>query len=145
MGSPAVGARQLLLNANVGAMPVDDSTVWPIHVSRRMEKPDAQIVCFDAPGESSNPKWLLDEPHVEVMVRGPKDDYPTAYNKAKEVKDALLGLTPQDVNGDWWAGVLILGDITPLGYDEQNRPLFSINFKLFVEPATSALTNREAL
>lgn len=146
VSSPAVQAKDVLVAKSIGVFPGSVSTPWSIVISRRTEAPDAQIVVFDSPGSSSNNRWLLDEPHISIMVRGDKDQYSAAYAKMREVKDALLGIEPfTHADGDRWDGCLAVGDIMPLGYDEQNRPLFSMEFRLYHEPADNALTNRDPL
>ena len=66
-----------------------------------------------------------------------------AKAQAQAVKDALLGLPAQVVLGDRIDGITMQGDIIPLGYDENKRPEFSLNFRSIVEPASG--TNRISL
>lgn len=139
MSSPAEGAASLLTSAGIA------TSGWEIKVGRLVDKPDKLIVMMDTPGQNPNPKWLLSYPFIQAIVRGPKDGYGAGWAKAKEVQDVLLGLEPQDVNGDRWSGVTGVGDISFVRYDDNNRPLFSVNFRLLLEPATSPLTNREPL
>lgn len=128
---------------------VNTSGDWIAYVSRFNPATTAvgrQVAIFDTGGAPPEPSLLLDYPTVMVQVRGNKDDYTAAFNKVKEVKDRLLGSTPQVMgNGDRISGILGLGDINSLGYDESDRPLFSVNFRLFVEPVTNSLTHRVSL
>lgn len=141
-GSPAVAAKDVLVTAGVVAA---SGVGWRVFVGRMVDDPDTIVTMMDTPGKNPNPKWLLNEPTIQALVRGGKDDYSGGWSKAKEVQDVLLGITPQVVNGDRWDGVLGMGDVTFLKYDEKNRPIFSVNFRMYVEPAASALTNREVL
>lgn len=143
MASPAEGVALLLETAGVGTRAATSG--WSIGVGRRLQSPDTMIVVFDTPGENPNPKWLLDHPHFQVVIRGAKDAYGAAWAKAKDVKDVVLGMEPQTVNGDLWDGIIGQGDIFFLEYDDNNRPVFAANYKIFLEPATSALTKREVL
>ncbi len=142
MASPAKGAMDLLVGVGVG---VDGDAGWAIKVGRAPTSPDTLISIYDTPGEAPNPKWLLSFPHFQVQVRGAIDDYAGAYQKAKDVQDVLLGMKSQAVNGDQWDGIVGVGDIAFLKFDENNRPLFAVNFKVFLEPATNALTQRQPL
>ena len=144
MTSQAVGAKTLLDSAGVGSLtPTAD---WSMHISKLPNKPDKAIAIFDSGGaETANPKWLLDYRTFQVMVRGGANDYVEAFNKTAEVKDALLGLPAQTVEGDRWDGVTLIGDITFVGRDENDRPMLSVNFRVIIEPADNALTNREVL
>jgi hypothetical protein len=144
MAAPSAGILNILVAGGVGVAPPAASG-WIIRISRFAKAPDTQIAIFDSGGGTPNPAWLYNEPTVQVMVRGAPDSYVAARQKAKDVQDALLGLPPQDINGDRWAGVTGLGDINFLQYDESDRPIFSVNFRLLLEPAVSPLTHREPL
>lgn len=144
MASQAIGAKSVLLAASVGSgTPTAD---WSIHVSKMPATPDRAIAIFDSGGaETANPQWLLDYRTIQVQVRGGPGDYEAAYNMAANVKDALLGLPAQTVGGDRWDGVTMIGDITFMARDENDRPMLSVNFRIIIEPATNGLTNREPL
>jgi len=79
------------------------------------------------------------------MVRGGLNEYIDGYQKASDIKDVLLGMGAQTVGGDRWDGVTGMGDILYLGMDENKCHRFSVNFRIIIEPAANALTNREAL
>ncbi len=106
---------------------------------------DRQIVFTDTGGLPSNPKWLIDFPTVQVITRDTANGYKAAWNAIKVIKDLCLGLDGQTINGDRWNSVTIGSDITFLGRDANNRPEFSLNFRLIIEPQTNSNTNRLAL
>ena len=141
MASPAESIKDLLVTASVGTH--NATTGWSIKVSKEEAKPDTQITVYDIGGASPNPKFLLDFPQVQVMVRGAENGYQALYTKAKDVKDALLGRDSTTINGDVISGIIMDGDLNFLGYDENKRPRFSLNFSLFFEPAAG--TNRISL
>lgn len=137
MANYAVGMKDLLVAAGVGVFATD------IFIGKMPATPNAVISIIRTGGITPNPKFLLDRPSMQVMVRGDINGYVAAEVKAVEVKDALLGLISQDVNGDRWVQVNMIGDIVNLGFDDSNRVMFSLNFGLIIEPATG--TNRIAL
>lgn len=143
MANIAEGAKDLLVSAGVGVFAAD--TGWGIYISKQPDAPNSVITLFNTSGRPPNPKWLLDYPSLNARVRGDKGDYVGAEVKAREVKDVLLGLDSQDINGDRWVSVTMPGDLAFIGYDENERPLISLNFRLIIEPAVSGLTNRDAL
>lgn len=143
MSNMAVGAKDLLVTAGVGSFAA--STGWGIYISKEPTSPNTTITIFNTAGRPPNPKWLLDYPGLNIRIRGDKGGYSNAEDKAKEVKDVLLGLDSQDINGDRWVSVTMPGDIAFIGYDENERPMFSLNFRLIIEPAASVLTNRTPL
>lgn len=143
MPSPAEIAVEFLHTAGIASKTATSG--WVARIGRLTTGPDTQVACVDAPGEPSDPRWLLDFPWVTVLVRGAPQAYDTAFQKAKDVKDKLLGLPSQDVTGGRWNSVRAAGDIGFVHYDESNRPVFSMNFRLIVEPNTSVLANRQSL
>lgn len=123
----------------------ESTTGWGIFIGREPTTPDTAIIIARSGGLSPNPKWLLDYPNIQVRVRGAKHNYSGAHDKGEEIKDLLLGITSQDVDGDRWVSITMPGDMGFIGYDENDRPHFSLNFQMIVEPGVPAVTNREAL
>lgn len=142
MTAPSIGAKDLLVAASIGVFG-DATAAWPIYISKLPDKPDNCIMLSDSGGLAANPKWLLDYPDISVVVRG--TDYGAAYSKMKAIKDKLLGLPPQQINGDNWDGVIQIGEFGFIGYDPKDRPMFSGTFRLFLEPANVAGDNRDPL
>lgn len=144
MQDPAVGVTELLIAAGVGISFVAASAQdWQVFLGRFPTVPNAALLCMSAGGSAPNPKWLLNYPSAQVMVRGNISGYTASRIKAQEVMDALLGLPSQDVGGDRWDSITAASDIAFLGFDEITRPIWSLNFKLIIEPASG--TNRQSL
>lgn len=142
MTAPSIGIRDLLVAAGVAILPSTGGS-WVVYISKMPDKQDQVISVYDSGGLAPWPHALLDFPDVTLNIRG--GDYEATYNKAKEVKDALLGLSPQTINGDGWRSVTMIGDLAFAGYDEKDRPMFSATFRLIIEPANAAGDNRVAL
>lgn len=140
MASIVEGIKDLLVLAGVGSF--NASSGWSIHIGREPMEPDTCITIASTGGLPSNPAYLLDFPNVQIRVRGRASSYQDAEAKVQEVKDALLGLPSQDLNGDRWVSITQLTDIVHIGFDDNSRPLFTVNLALIIEPATSPLTNR---
>lgn len=140
MTSPAEDAKDLLVAGGVGIF--NATTGWSIRINKEEPSPDTHITIYDSGGLTPNPRWLLDYPSLQVRVRGNASDPQGARNKAKEIKDALLGLESQTVNGNRWVSVLGIGDIQHLGFDEKGRILYTVNFSLILEPAQTGNENR---
>ena len=110
---------------------------WSMHIGRMPDDrqiPDTALAVRLSGGEPSNPKWLLDFPNVQVTIRGAANGYQAAYDKAIEVHDVLIGLVAQDVVGGRIDSVTGIGYINALGFDSNERPEFTVNFRLIVEP-----------
>lgn len=134
MTSPAKGIADLLVAANVGV--AGATSGWSISLGKLPTSPDTAIACTSVGGSSPFPNLRINLPSVQVMVRGAPGNYLGAENKSREVVDKLLGLPARTLNNDFWSGVRQLGDVISLGFDEKNRPIFSCNFSLIVQPAS---------
>lgn len=141
MADNAVGIKDLLETAGVGVFAALSG--WSIAISKEPQQPDTVVTVYNTGGPPPNPRYLLDFPNVQVRVRGGKGGYEAAQAKAQACKDALLGIPSQVLNGDNWNGITMQSDVMLIGYDETNRPIFTMNFSLIIEPATGA--NRVAL
>ena len=136
---PSVGIKDLL-TTHVG------SSGWQLEISQLPDTPDRVIMISDTGGLEPNPKWLLDFPTVQVMVRGEANGYLDAFREAKAVKDILLGIDSfTSADGDRWVSLTQNGDLAFIGRDDGMRPLFSINIAIILEPQLVANSNRLAL
>jgi hypothetical protein len=131
----SVDIRDILSTAGVGT--VASTSGWSLQVSREPAVPDSVVTIYDTGGFESNAKWLLDNPTVQVRVRGNVNAYPAAYAKAQEVKDILLGIQPQTRNGTDYIGIWQTSDILFLQYDESNRPILVSNWRIVREPSST--------
>lgn len=142
MGLPSEGIKDLLVAAGFTFGGTDD---WAVYIGKRPNKPTRAIAIYDSGGGTPNPRWLINYPSVQVKVRGADGDYSTAYSKAVEIKNILLGIESQDLNGDRWVHINMSGDIGYLGMDDNEHPEFVLNFSLIIEPANSPDDNRDPL
>ena len=133
---PASEGAKTILTSHVA------SSGWQIEVGQMPDKPDKVIMIMDTGGRTPNPKWLVDFPSLQIMVRGPINSYTATFREAKAVKDLLLGITSQDILLDRWVSVTQNGDLGCIGRDANMRPLFSVNFALIIEPQIVANSNR---
>lgn len=119
---------------------------WRLGVGRMTDDPDTQVCLYDGPGELPNPKWLLEYPYIQVMVRGTVDGYAAANQKMSDVYDVLLGHPPIDfIEGDRIDGITVASNPSFIGNDQKNRPLLSANFRFIYEPVASGYANRQPL
>jgi len=119
---------------------------WALEIGAMPKSPHEVIMITDTVGTEPNPKWLLDYPTCQIMVRGKTNGYLATYREAKAVKDLLLGVdsfTTSD--GDRLVSVTQNGDLGFIGRDDDMRPMFTINFALIIEPQVVANSNRQAL
>lgn len=129
-----------LLTAHVGV------SGWGLEVGAMPSKPDESIQISDTVGLEPNPKFLLDFPTAQIMIRGKPNGYLNTYREAKAVKDLLLGVDSFTTgDGDRLVSITLNGDLGFIGRDSDMRPMFTINFALIIEPQVVANSNRIAL
>lgn len=108
---------------------------WALEIGAMPDADDECIQITDTVGLESNPKYLLDFPTVQTMVRGKANGYLDTYREAKAVKDILLGIDSfTTADGDRVVSVTQNGDLGFIGRDSKMRPMFTINWALIIEP-----------
>ncbi len=118
---------------------------WTVEIGQLPDEGVAQVIAIiDTPAPPADPKWLLDFPTVQVIVRGEPNAYLATWREAKSVKDVILGVTSYEteVDGDRIVSITMAGDIGYLERDKSQRHLFSMNFNMIVQPFASGETNR---
>ena len=135
--SPAKDIASILQTDGIGTEGTD------LFVDQIPETPDSCVVVRNTTGFDANPAYLRDSPTVQVIIRGAKFNPEIAYDKAIEVKNALLGRPTTIVNSKNYVQFLMSGDIIRIGEDENSRPLYSTNWRLVVESSTGG--HREVL
>lgn len=128
------GIKDLLVAAGVGAFGAQSG--WGIFIGPEPTSPDTTITIREFGGAGPMPKWLVDFPSIQTMVRGVPGGYQAAKTKAQEVLDELHSIPSQTLNGDLWNSIIATSGPAYSGIDQKNRPKFSVNFKLILEPAT---------
>ncbi|MGM0409191.1 MAG: minor capsid protein [Bacillota bacterium] len=100
-------------------------------------EPDKVITFFDTGGMAEQNLLNSDEqglkyPTVQVRIRGTKNSYVDTRELAEDVYDNLHKLYLENMNENLYKQVIAVGEPIWLGYDENNRPEWSINFELMM-------------
>ena len=136
MKNPAECVKDLLVTAGVGAALDAGTSGWRIGCGRLPDAPvDTAVIVNTVSGLNPFPQFLLNQPSIHVAVRGAKNGYQATYTQAYKVVKALLGMSSTVVQGDMYRSCIQIGDIAFLGFDDNTRPLFAVNFRFIVEPA----------
>lgn len=141
--SPSLHVANILVAANLGGL--TGSPQWPIKLGILPSTPDQVMAISDSPGQSPNPRWSLDYPSVQVVIRSEPFEYDVGYNQARAVKDAVIGIDSYTSGDDRIVSTTMLGDINYIGPDENNRTMFALNFRFIIESTPGAGSHREPL
>jgi len=94
------------------------------------EKPDLCVTIYDTGGYDPQSNYVYEYPTITIRCRGNKFGYDEAYAILKDIQGALHDRHGETWNGTKYVGIWAVGDINPLGYDDSNRPLLSLNFRM---------------
>lgn len=109
-----------------------------LFLAKMPDSPDYCVCLYEyegmAPMQSfgGNP-YDVDMPRIQIVVRGARDDYPTARDGAKSIKDILSDITDVTISSTKVLRVASLGSTIPLGLDDKDRPRIAANFQAYVE------------
>ena len=134
MGSVAVDIAAHLENESLGV--VGSESQWGIYIGKEPPAPNDCITVYDTGGAEGNPDGPIYRPTIQVRVRS--HDYSNGYNKAEAIRDALILPTAFVLNDRLFVGAWLISDVAKIGTDENDRELFTVNFRLMLEPYTTA-------
>jgi hypothetical protein len=108
-----------------------------IFLGKMPASPDYCITIYEY--EGMQPKesfgtaaYDVDMPRIQVVVRGARDDYPTARNKVDTIRQLLASLTDTTISTINIMRVEATGSVGLVGLDEKSRPIMSANFRCMV-------------
>jgi len=126
MNPPSFDIAAMIVDSSEGTLGTN------LFVANLPDTPNLCTCIYDTGGfEIINPEHLSHElPTVQVIVRGLPSAYTTIWNKAKNVRNAILGYSNTVVNSTKYIGIFVLSDITFIKRDKRRRPLFSFNLRI---------------
>lgn len=103
------------------------------------ETPDACVCVYESPGLApmetmGSAAFAVEQPGLQVICRGAKGDYPGARNKAVTIRRLLAAITETSISGIHIMRISADGSLTPVGEDQNGRPMVTINFSCAVRP-----------
>jgi len=101
------------------------------------ETPDALVAVYESSGLSpmetmGASAFAIDQPEIQVIVRGARGDYPTVRDKADTIRRLLAAVTETSISGIHIMRIRAEGSVLPMGEDENGRPMVSVNFQCAV-------------
>ncbi len=124
-----------LVSQGLGKTPGSTSTnAWTIYRTLMPESPDRVIGLFETSGEPPTAGAGVDKPGLQVRIRGPKmkestGAYSTARTQIGSIKDTLHEFDPGSISGRHYGGMWAEQEPFSLGYDDNDRPELSCNFR----------------
>jgi hypothetical protein len=91
---------------------------------------DKVVSIFDTGGGEPDTNRTLKTPTVMVRVRGNRFGYQEGYTLAELILDTLHAVKNTTVNSTRYVYIIAQSDIIFLDYDKNNRPSWSINFRI---------------
>lgn len=126
-GWPANEILTLGENLFLGRMPAEAPNLCAVVALYTSEPPG--FTFGDAPVA-----W--DTPRVQVMVRAEEEDYPTGYDLGERIRQAAGGIVGNTtIDGIHIMRCAPTGIVNYVGFDDANRPQFTVNFACMVQPA----------
>lgn len=92
--------------------------------------PDQQVAILDTGGFEPASGFVYEYPTVQIRVRGNKGQYTAAHELAQSIRDELHALTDETVNSCRYIAIWCMSDVMFLGWDDNHRPDFSVNFRI---------------
>lgn len=127
---PSQDIADMLVDDAVGAKA---DTIWinkePSDAALKV--PDAFLIIYDTGGfdpEATGKNF--DKPTVNIRVKGISGDYAGAQTMVQAVKASLHQRDPETKNSTRYMGIWQVGEIAFVEYDENNRPVFTANFRM---------------
>lgn len=103
------------------------------------ETPDTCVAVYENAGNRpsftmGSAPWAIDRPLIQVICRSTRGDYPAARDKAETIRALLGAVVDQNLSGVNVMRIEVQGSVIPMGEDENQRPMVSVNFECMVRP-----------
>jgi hypothetical protein len=125
---------QILQTASIGVFAED------IFVNKEPDDVDGideVITIYHYGGADPSPNLRLDNPSIQIRVRGGLNGYAIAEQRVQSIKNLLLGSPQLTVNSNVYVGFWMKGDVIFLKFDDKMRPIFVTNWRVAVQPDVS--------
>jgi hypothetical protein len=110
---------------------------WPVRIGRQAGTSARSIAIMELPGSAPEVKVAINYPSLQLLVRGDKTEYAVTRDRAQALFEALHAIDTPDTDFPELTACLAIHDPGFIGYDDLERPMFSLNFRCILsKPAT---------
>lgn len=126
MNAPSEDLRDILAGTSSLAL----TFATNLFVSEMPSAPDNCVCVYDTGGFEPDSNFTYERPTVQIMVRGAKGAYFSAHEQAQEIRDVLTATINHTINGARYIAIWCQSDVLSLGFDNNHRPMLSVNFRM---------------
>jgi hypothetical protein len=128
MNPPSEDIKDILISSAAG---IDLTFGTNLFISSMPDSPDLCACIYDTGGSEPEHNYNYMRPTIQTTIRGKKSTgYRDAWKLAETIRNVLYAIHNETWNGTWYIGVWAETDIFFVGYDENKRPLLTVNFRI---------------
>jgi hypothetical protein len=126
MNAPSVDIKTILeANSSLGL-----ALGTNLFISEMPIEPNECAVIYDTGGYDPEADYNYERPTIQIRIRGNKGEYVDANTLAQDIRDELHGTVNETIDGARYVGIWCEGDVNFIAYDDNQRPEFSVNFRI---------------
>lgn len=111
------------------------TTGWGCYFSTEPPAPDKAITVYRTGGANDNADGPYYQPTIQIRIRDNSAE--VAEVKAEQIRDLLLIPTARIIGDTLVTGFWLITDIQMIGRDDNNRAIYTVNFRLMTQPYTT--------
>lgn len=127
MNAPSIDIAEMIIDSSSDYVIGDN-----LFIGREPNSPHNVITIIDsygyAPQLTYNRTEKYESPSVQILIRNM--DYRTAFENATNIVDLLHGLANITINDTYYSVIRAMGSPALLGWDDNGRCRFSLNFDI---------------
>jgi hypothetical protein len=127
MNAPSTDIIEILVSSTKGLDLIFGTNLFQTFMP---ETPNFCVSVNDSGGYDPQSNYVYEKPTIQILVRGKLWGYTAAYAQIKEIHNVLHDLHGEVWGGSKYIGIWTQGCVLPLGYDNNNRPMLSLNFRI---------------
>ena len=113
---------------------IDGGITVPIFINQEQDTGPFPALTIRRYGGAANPHWARDQILLQVRCKGEAFGAESAEELLYQTRDILLGLETIKFLPEYdYIRFLLVSDVAYIGVDDENRPIFTLNFEVTVD------------